>query len=55
MEVKPIQTENDYDQALQRVEALWNSASGSPQGDELEAWVTLIETYEREHYPIDLS
>ena len=27
---------------------------GSPQGDELEVLVTLIEAYEREHYPIDL-
>ncbi|MFZ0313596.1 MAG: hypothetical protein WAL85_12890 [Candidatus Korobacteraceae bacterium] len=52
MEVRPIRSEKDYDQALQRVEALWNSALGSPQGDELESLVTLIEIYEREHYPM---
>jgi HTH-type transcriptional regulator/antitoxin HigA len=55
MEVQPIRSEKDYEQALQRVEALWNSAVGSPQGGELEALVNLIETYEREHYPIGLG
>jgi HTH-type transcriptional regulator / antitoxin HigA len=54
MEVKPIRSENDYEQALRRVEALWDSPVGSPQADELDVLVTLIEAYEREHYPIDL-
>ena len=54
MEVKPIGSDSDYEQALRRVEALWGAPVGSPQGDELEVLVTLIEAYEREHYPIDL-
>lgn len=53
MEVRPIRSEGDYDQALQRVEALWNSAVGSPQGDELDTLVRLIEDYEREHCPLE--
>jgi len=54
MNVKPIRSEGDYEQALERVEALWASPAGSPQGDELEVLITLVEAYEREHYPIDL-
>src|SRR5271167_1710033 len=54
MNVKPIRSEGDYEQALERVEALWGSPAGSPQGDELEVLITLVEAYERVHYPIDL-
>ena len=54
MRVKPIRNEADYDEALRRVEDLWGSASGTPEGDELEVLVSLIEAYEREHYPVDL-
>lgn len=54
MEIRPIRSESDYDQALQRVNALWNCSPGSRQEDEMDVWVTLIEAYEQEHYPIDL-
>ncbi|MGA2371560.1 MAG: transcriptional regulator [Candidatus Korobacteraceae bacterium] len=54
MKIRPIRSDHDYEQALQRVDALWGSAVGSPLGDELEVLVTLIEAYEREHYPVDL-
>jgi|SRR5208283_555656 len=54
MGIRPIRSENDYKHALRRVEALWGSPAGSPQGDELEVLVMLLEAYEREHYPIDL-
>ena len=50
----PIRTEADYDETLRRVEELWGAASGTPEGDELDVLVTLIEAYEREHYPSDL-
>lgn len=54
MLIKPIKTEADYQDALKRVEALWKSEPGTPQGDELEVLVTLIEAYEEKNYPIDL-
>jgi HTH-type transcriptional regulator/antitoxin HigA len=54
MEIKPIKNERDYEQALRRVESLWNSPEGSPESDELDVLATLIEAYEREHYPVDL-
>jgi|ERR1044071_9126400 HTH-type transcriptional regulator/antitoxin HigA len=54
MEIKPVRSETDYENALHRVEELWGSDSGTPEGDELDILVPLIEAYEREHYPIDL-
>ena len=49
-----IKTEADYENALERVDTLLNSnvKKGSPDGDELELLIVLIEAYEKEHYPI---
>ena len=49
-----IRTENDYDAALARAWEIFHSDIGSPEGEELERLVTLIEAYEDEHYPIGL-
>jgi HTH-type transcriptional regulator / antitoxin HigA len=54
MDIKPIKTEVDYERALRRVEELWDSTEGSAESDELDILTTLIDAYEREHYPIDL-
>jgi HTH-type transcriptional regulator/antitoxin HigA len=54
MRIRPIRSGADYDEALHRVEALWGSTSGTPEGDELDVLVSLIEAYELKHYPIDL-
>lgn len=54
MEIKPIRNERDYEAALRRVESLWDSEGGSPECDELDVLVTLVEAYEHERYPIDL-
>lgn len=53
MDIKPIKGEADYDRALRRVEELWDAPQGSAESDELDILTTLIEAYEREHYPID--
>jgi HTH-type transcriptional regulator/antitoxin HigA len=55
MEIRPIKNDHDYEAALRRVETLWNSEEGSPEFDELDVLATLVEAYEREHYPIDGS
>ena len=52
MEIKPIKTEDDYFKSLERVEALWGSKRDTPEGDELDLLVTLVEAYEIKHYPI---
>jgi len=54
MEIKPIRTEGDHERALCRVEALWGAAEGSKEHDELGVLATLIEAYEREHFPVDM-
>jgi len=54
MDIKPIRDEADYERALRRVEKLWDSPEGSAESDELDVVTTLIEAYEREHYPMDL-
>src|SRR5258706_1687226 len=54
MEIKPIRNRQDYEAALRRVESLWDSKEGSHELDELDVLATLVEAYEREHYPVDL-
>lgn len=52
MEIKPIKTEQDYNLSISRIEALWGAAKDTPEGDELDLLVTLVESYEMKHYPI---
>ena len=54
MEIKPIKTKSDHEAAMRRIEAVWGATPGTSESDELEVLVTLVEAYEREHYPIDL-
>jgi len=54
MEIKPIRNAADYDATLQRIEGLWGAAKGTAEGDELDVLVTLVEAYEKDHYPIDI-
>ncbi|MFP4507184.1 MAG: type II toxin-antitoxin system HigA family antitoxin [Cyclobacteriaceae bacterium] len=53
MDVKAIKTEEDYQQALNRLEMIFHSSVDSKEGDEAEVLTILIEKYEDEHYPID--
>lgn len=52
MEIKPIKTEQDYQSALSRIEDLWGAEKNTPEGDEFDLLVTLVESYELKHYPI---
>lgn len=53
MEIKPIKTEADYQEALKLAESLMAAAPNTPEGDNLDVLVTLIEAYESKHYPLD--
>ncbi len=53
MRIKPIKTEADYDAALSAIDCLMGSAPGTPEGDELEVLVTLVQAYEGECWPIE--
>ncbi|MEX8548096.1 MAG: type II toxin-antitoxin system HigA family antitoxin [Mucilaginibacter sp.] len=52
MTLKPIKTENDYNDALARLEVIFDSAPDSKEGDEAEILSLLIENYENQYYPI---
>ena len=52
MEIRPIKTEQDYNASIRRIEVLWGAKKDTPQGDELDLLVTLVESYEMKHYPI---
>jgi HTH-type transcriptional regulator/antitoxin HigA len=52
MDIRPIKTEADYQVALQRVDALMQAQSNTPEGDALDILTTLIAAYEEQHYPI---
>lgn len=53
MNIKPIKTEEDYNQALQRIDTLMESEPGTQEFDELDILVTLVEKYEEKYYFID--
>lgn len=52
MDIKPIKTEQDYNNSISRIEELWGAKIDTPEGDELDLLVTLVESYEMKHYPI---
>ena len=54
MEIKPIRTEEDYRATLQEIESLMAAETGTPEGERLDVLVTLVEAYERRHFPLDL-
>ena len=51
-EIKPVRTEQDYEDALARIDALMDAAPGSPEFDELDVLVDLVEHYESKHEPM---
>ena len=53
MNIKAIKTEDDYNQALKRLEGIFHAPTDTEEGDEAEILSILIERYEDEHYPID--
>ena len=54
MDIKPIRTKADYRAALKDVESLMTAKANTPEGDRLDVLATLIEAYERAHFPMDL-
>ncbi|MBK8292403.1 MAG: helix-turn-helix domain-containing protein [Flammeovirgaceae bacterium] len=54
MNLKLIKTKKDYQQALDRLELIFDAKKETKEGDELEILGILIEQYENEHFPIDL-
>ena len=53
MEIRPIRTNDDLTAALARIDALWGKEPGTPEGDELDILVDLVEHYESKHFPVE--
>ncbi|MDO6759243.1 helix-turn-helix domain-containing protein [Tamlana sp. 2_MG-2023] len=54
MNIAPIRNENDYQNALERLEEIFDAKKGTGQGDELEILSILIDRYENENFPIGM-
>lgn len=54
MNIKAIKTEQDYNQALKRLDEIFHAEIDTPEGDEAEILSILIEKFEEEHYPIGM-
>jgi len=52
MTIKPIRTDADLQAAFRQLETIFQAAEGTPEAEEMEVLVTLIEAYENKHYPI---
>ncbi len=54
MNINLIKTKKDYNQALERLEVIFDAKKGTQEGDELELLGILIERYENENFFIDM-
>jgi len=52
MVIHPIKIEEDYRNAMLRIDALMDAEPGTEEGDELDVLATLVEAYERVNFPI---
>ena len=53
MNIKPIRTDEDYYNALARLEQIFDASAETEDGDEAEILSLLIENFENKHYPIE--
>ncbi len=54
LQPRVIKTKADYEQALRRIDELFEAKRGTPEGDELELLLLLVENYEEKEFPIEL-
>jgi HTH-type transcriptional regulator/antitoxin HigA len=54
MDIAPLKNRHDYRRALKEIETLMQARRNTPEGDRLDVLVTLVEAWERKHYPLDL-
>jgi len=53
--LKPIRTDKDFQAAIARVNEIWDADDDTPEYDELDVLMLLIESYERVFYELDTS
>ena len=54
MNIKPIRNDDDLQAAFKRLEVVFQAQDGTPEFDEMEILVTLIDAYEQKHFPIGI-
>jgi HTH-type transcriptional regulator/antitoxin HigA len=52
MDIAPIKNNRAYRQALKEIEGLMGAKRNTPEGNRLDALVTLVAVFEREHFPL---
>ena len=52
MNIKPIRNDDDLQAAFKRLEVVYQAQDGTPEADEMEILVTLIEAYENKYFPM---
>jgi len=55
MNIKPIRNDEDLRAAFKRLERVFQALEGTPEADEMEILVTLIEAYEHKHFPMAVA
>ncbi|MBS3771167.1 MAG: hypothetical protein KGY70_10500 [Bacteroidales bacterium] len=53
MNIKPIKTEKDYQEALKRLEEIFDAPIDSQESDEADVLAILVDEYEKQNYPIE--
>ena len=53
MEINPVRTRADHRAALKEIESLMTARPRTPEGERLDVLVTLVEAWERKHYPME--
>jgi HTH-type transcriptional regulator/antitoxin HigA len=53
MNIKPIKSKLDYQNALKRLEVIFDAAIDTPESDEADILGLMIDEYERKYYPIE--
>jgi HTH-type transcriptional regulator/antitoxin HigA len=53
MNLKPIKSDKDYQEALERLEVIFDAPIDSKEGDEAEILSLMIENFENQNYPIE--
>ncbi len=54
MDIKPIKTDADYRATLKEIESLMLAEADTPEGERLDILVTLVEAYDKKHFPLEL-
>ena len=52
MHIAAIRTKRDYRRALKEIDGLMDAKPNTSEGDRLDVLVTVVEAFERKHYPL---